>query len=268
MSEGPVFATEVLRFQYERAAQPALTDLTLAVERGDFWAVIGPNGSGKSTLLRLLLGVLEPASGRALYAGRPARDWPRRELARRVGVVSQSEEPAFPIAVRELVAMGRYPHLGPWRAPGPADEAAIERAMARCQLNGLSDRPLSHLSAGERQRARIARALAQEPDTLALDEPTASLDIAHEMEIFELLSEFADEGGTVFVVTHNLNLASRFASRLLLLDGGRAIASGSPADVLDESTVERVYQWPVRTLPYPEPGRDEGAPQIIPLRRR
>jgi iron complex transport system ATP-binding protein len=124
---------------------------------------------------------------------------------------------------------------------------------------------MSTLSGGERQRARLARALAQEPAALALDEPTAALDVSHEMAIFELLRELARAGTTILVVTHNLNLAARYADRLVLLHGGRVAAQGTPAEVLTRETVERVYGWPVRIVPHPGPGPDAGAPQVVPL---
>jgi iron complex transport system ATP-binding protein len=261
-----VLATDALTFRYGGARVPAVDTLDMSVQAGAFHAVIGPNGSGKSTLLKLLLGVLAPTSGSARFLDRPVADWNRRDLARRIGVVAQNEELVFPVTVRELVSMGRYPHLGAWRRAGRQDAEAVARALARCELEELAARPVSTLSGGERQRARLARALAQEPSTLVLDEPTASLDIAHEMTMFELLSALAaDDGVTVLVVTHNLNLAARYADRILLLDRGRAVAEGPPAQVLVRESIERVWEWPVHVFAHPGPGRDAGAPQIVPL---
>jgi iron complex transport system ATP-binding protein len=175
---------------------------------------------------------------------------------------------AFPITVREMVAMGRYPHLGTLGRPGPEDREAIDEAMERCDVVELAERPISTLSGGERQRALIARALAQRPDTLVLDEPTVSLDIRHEMTIFELLADLArDDGVTVVLVTHNLNLAARYADRVLLLDRGSRVAEGTPHDVLSREVVESVYGWPVVLSAHPGPGSGTGAPQIIPLSR-
>ncbi|MBX6364710.1 MAG: ABC transporter ATP-binding protein [Gemmatimonadetes bacterium] len=266
---GAVLEAAGLGFRYPGAAAPALTDVDLRVLPGEIRAVLGPNGSGKSTLLRLLLGVLRPDAGRALYLGRPVAAWPRRELAARVGVVHQAEEAVFPITVRELVAMGRYPHLGAWRAAGPADRRAVELALERCDVAHLADRSVATLSGGERQRARLARALAQEPETLVLDEPTASLDIRHEMRILELAAALAREAGvTVLLVTHNLNLAARYADRLLLLDRGRVAAEGPPRAVVTRDTIERVYGWPVAITEHPGPGRDAGAPQVVALAGR
>jgi iron complex transport system ATP-binding protein len=265
-SIGPAFGVENVEFAYRGSPRLVVHDATFTIRPGTIQAVIGPNGSGKSTLLKLLLGVLRPASGSVRYEGREVVEWNRREIAKRIGVVSQSEEHTFPISVRELVAMGRYPHLGPWRRSSQADEMAIETAMERCAVSELSARPVDQLSGGERQRARIARALAQEPVTLVLDEPTVQLDIAHEMAIFDLLADLCrKDGTTVVIVTHNLNLAARYASALLLLSRGGIVADGAPADVLTRDVIEQVYGWPVRVVPHPGPGPDEGAPQIVPL---
>lgn len=254
-----------LTFRYPDAPRPAVDGVTLELPAGGCTAVLGPNGSGKSTLLRLLLGTLAPASGTVEFGGRPLSGWSREALAREVGVVPQGEENAFPLTVRELVAMGRYPYLGPWRRPGPDDHAAVDRALRRCDVHAVAERGVGTLSGGERQRARVARALAQEPATLALDEPTAALDVAHEMAIFELLRALGRAGTTVLVITHSLNLAARYADRLVLMEGGRVAADGPPADVLRRETVERVYGWPVSVVPHPGPGPDAGAPQVVPL---
>jgi iron complex transport system ATP-binding protein len=252
-------------FRYPEADVNALEGVSMEAPAGGCTAVLGPNGSGKSTLLRVLLGTLAPSAGTAEFDDRPLAAWSRPELARAVGVVPQGEEAAFPISVRELVAMGRYPHLGPWRREGAADRRTVEEAMRRCDVADLGARPVANLSGGERQRTRVARALAQEPRALALDEPTAALDVSHEMAIWELLRELARAGTTVLVVTHNLNLAARYADRLVLLHRGRVAAAGTPAQVLTRDTVERVYGWPVRVVAHPGPGPDAGAPQIVPL---
>jgi len=264
MSE--VFQATAVDFRHAGALQPTLRSVDVSVAAGTFTAIIGPNGSGKTTLLRLLLGALQPDAGTIRYIDRTLADWPRAELARRIGVVTQREEQPFPITVRELVAMGRYPHLGALRRAGRADDIAVEMALERCAIGDVAGRPMDQISGGERQRARIARALAQQPATLVLDEPTAALDFAHEMAIFELLAGLRrDHGVTVLIATHNLNLAARYAGRLLLLDRGRVAANGTPADVLTNTILEPVYRWPLVEYPHPGPGRDHGAPQITTL---
>lgn len=266
MSRVPTFSTHGLCYRYPGAPRVALTELTMSVEPGELYAVIGPNGSGKSTLARLLLGLLRPSAGESRFEERPAKSWDRRELACRVGVVPQSEELAFPLTVRALVSMGRYPHIGAWRPERAQDVAAVERALYACDVRDLADRLVTRLSGGERQRARIARALAQEPDTLVLDEPTAALDIAHEMAIFELLDRLRREQGvTVLLVTHNINLAARYATRMLLLEGGRTVAEGPPRAVVTRARIEQSYHWPVQVFPHAGPGPDTGAPQVTPL---
>jgi iron complex transport system ATP-binding protein len=263
----PHFELSALTARYSPATPPVLDDISVQVPAAGFYAVIGPNGSGKSTLLRVLLGLLLPESGVVRIAGRPLAAWHADERARTIGVVAQSEEFPFPITVRELVGMGRYPHLGPWRSAGPADHAAIEHAMRQCALLELGNRPVATLSGGERQRARLARALAQQPAALVLDEPTAALDIAHEMTMFELLRALRrDAGVTVLIVTHNLNLAARYADRMLLLDRGQVAAEGAPAAVITRANIERVYEWPVAVFTHDDPVAPH-APQIVPLAR-
>jgi len=250
-----------LTVRYPNATTPALDSVSMVVPSGAFYAVLGPNGSGKSTLLRALLGMVPHATGQAHVFGRPVSDWDRRALAREAGVVTQSESLAFPITVRELVAMGRYPYLGALQSETPTDREAISKAMRMCDIESLAQRFLSTLSGGEVQRTRVARALAQEPNVLLLDEPTASLDVRHEMEILELLRASADRGMTVFLITHHLDLAARFADRLLLLDRGRVAAEGEPREVLREETLRRVYEWPISVSDDPA----TGLPRVTPL---
>ncbi len=238
-------AAQGLVVRYPGSARPALDGVSLEVPDGSFYAVLGPNGSGKSTLVKALLGSVPLSAGRALLDGKAVSDWTRRERARAVGVVPQGEVISFPLTVREMVAMGRYPHLGALAAEREQDRAAVRRALEQCDIVELARRDVTTLSGGELQRARIARALAQEPRALVLDEPTASLDIRHEMAILELLGASAAGGMTVVVVTHGLDLAARFAERMLLLERGRVAAEGSPAEVLRADVLERVYRWPI-----------------------
>lgn len=248
------FETHDLVFRYGRGLPAALDGVTLRVPAGSFYAVLGPNGSGKSTLLRALLGGIIPETGRVILDGRDLPGWGRRELARAVGAVTQSESIAFPLTVRHLVEMGRYPHLGPIRGLSRKDIAVVEQALERCDVLGLADRDVGTLSGGEFQRARVARALAQEPRALILDEPTQALDVKHEMEILGLLKKSANGGMTVILITHHLEAASRFADRLLLMDRGKVAAEGSPEEVLRDEILERVYHWPMSVRPDPLTG--------------
>jgi iron complex transport system ATP-binding protein len=248
--------------RYPGLAAPALDGVSLDAGPGALHAVLGPNGSGKSTLVRALLGLTELEAGRVTLDGRTAAEWDRRERARAVGVVSQSETISFPLTTRELVAMGRYPHLGALSGESAVDRAAIGDALDACAIADLSDRDVTTLSGGELQRTRIARALAQEPRALVLDEPTASLDIRHEMAILELLRASADRGLTVLLITHGLDTSAQFADRMLLLSHGRVAAQGTPTDVLREDVLAEVYGWPVSVRPDPE----TGAPRVTPRR--
>lgn len=241
---------------------PALDGVSIEVESGSLYAVLGPNGSGKSTLMRALLGISPLLAGRVTFDGRSSGEWERRERARSVGVVTQSESIAFSLTTRDLVAMGRYPYLGALEAEGDADRAAIAAALEACDVTELAGRDVTTLSGGEFQRARIARALAQEPRALILDEPTSSLDIRHEMGILELLRASADGGMTVVLITHGLDRAAEFADRMLLLSRGTVAAEGEPVDVLRENVLEAVYGWPVAVRADPE----TGAPRVAPRR--
>ncbi len=255
-------AAREVAVRYPGAERLPLDGVSMDVPDGRLYAVLGPNGSGKSTLMKALLGVVPLASGEVEMDGRPLASWTRRELARQVGVVAQSESVAFPLTVRELVAMGRYPHLGALGGERDEDRAAVARALEQCDVTELAHRDVTTLSGGELQRVRIARALAQEPRALVLDEPTSSLDIRHEMAILELLRAWADEGMTVVVVTHGLDLAARFADRILLLSRGKVAAQGTPEEVLTSAVLEEVYRWPIAVQPDPA----TGAPRVTPLR--
>ena len=178
--------------------------------------------------------------------------------------MSQREEPAFPLAVHDYIALGRHPHAHVWSAVDPAGRTAIDRAIVEAEVEPLIDRTTDELSGGEWQRVRIARALAQDASALVLDEPTTYLDIAHEMSAFELLDALARRNQAILVVSHQLNLVARFAHRVVLLHDGRVAASGSPAEVMRGDVLERVYDWPLVVTRDPA----VGAPALLPLRGR
>ena len=247
--------------RYRRRTTVALDGVSCQVSGSELVAVVGPNGSGKTTLVRALLGLVPIERGGVLIDDRPVAQWPRRLLAQVVGVVGQQEEAVFPLSVAETVMLGRYARLGPLARPGPEDRAAVQRALERCDILDLAERSIDTLSGGEWKRVRVARALAQEPRALVLDEPTASLDVRHEMELFELFRTLVDGGLAGLVITHHLNLAARFAHRIILLDRGSVVAVGTPAEVLRQETLSRVFEWPVAVTTW-----YGGAPQVVPLR--
>jgi iron complex transport system ATP-binding protein len=239
----------------------ALDGVSCGVTGGRFLAVVGPNGSGKTTLVRALSGLVRLERGEVRVEGRPLAQWTRPALARVLAVVPQGEEVAFPLRVEETVMLGRYARLGPFAAPGAADRAAVADALSRCDVAAFAGRTIDSLSGGEWQRVRLARALAQEPRVLVLDEPTTSLDVRHEMELFELVRRLVDGGLAGLVITHHINLAARFADRMILLSAGRAAAEGPPAEVLRRETLREVFRWPVAVTTW-----CDGSPQVVPLR--
>lgn len=259
-----MIAFDAVAARYPRQAALALDGVTLAAPAGQVTAVVGPNGSGKSTLVRALLGRLPLERGTITVDGADIAALPARERARRVAVVPQRESATFPLAVRELVALGRHPHLGGFAGWSAADEAATAAAIEAAGIGDLVDRGSDELSGGEWQRVRIARALAQRAPALVLDEPTTFLDIAHEMSVFELLATLAGEGIAVLLVSHQLNLVARFAAQIVLLHRGVVAAAGSPNDVMRGEILERVYDWPVVVTRDPA----VGAPALVPLRGR
>lgn len=264
----PLWRVNRVSFRYPGTQTDAVAGVSLEVAAGGITAFIGPNGGGKSTLAHLLLGLHRPSAGTVLFRGQAAHAWPRAALALEVGVLPQGEEMALPLRVREVVAMGRYPHVGAWRAMKESDQNAVASALDATNTADLSDRLLMTLSGGERQRVRLARVLALGAPALILDEPTAALDIRHEMEIFELIRSLGDRGRTVLIVTHNLNLAARYADELVLLADGRVVANGPPPAVLQESTLYQVYGWPMRVTDYPGRRPDIHFPLVVPLTKR
>ncbi|MCD6416041.1 MAG: heme ABC transporter ATP-binding protein [Planctomycetes bacterium] len=231
-----------------------LEDVSLHVARGEVVGLVGPNGSGKSTLLRLMGGFLRPSSGELLLEGRAVRQMQRRELARRLAFLPQSPASAFSFTSRQVVAMGRFPYQGAFGFMRPEDARAVKLAMEETHTAYLAERSLATLSGGEKQRVLIAAILAQEPALMLLDEPTAALDIHHRVEVLALLRALAGKGIAVALVTHDLNAAARFCDRLVLLSGGRAVRSGTAAEVMEAELLAQVYDAPVRVAQHPISG--------------
>ena len=241
---------------------PVLRGVSLTVGRGEVVGLVGPNGAGKSTLLRVVTRLVEPASGEVLIEGRALGERSRRELARSVAVVQQLPEAPPAMRVRELVLLGRHPHLGLLARESGRDVAIAEEAMRRAGCLELARRELGTLSGGERRRAFVARGLAQEAALLLLDEPTANLDAGAQGEILELVAELAAGGSGVLLVVHDLTLAAAYCDRIVLLAGGRVVAQGRPAEVVTTETVRAVYGEAVAVLAHPS----SGAPMVIPAR--
>lgn len=226
-------------------------------EPGTLTGIVGPNGAGKSTLARAML-ALVPASGSVRIDDIHAAAMPRADLARRIAYLPQGQTLHWPLTVERLVGLGRLPHLAPMSRIGDADAAAIEQAMERADVLSLRDRIATELSGGERARALFARALAVEAPALIADEPLASLDPGHQIDVMDLLRAEADAGKLVLAVLHDLTMAARYCDRLLIVDGGRIVADGSPADVLTPDLLRTVYgidarvessgDWPTVTL--------------------
>ena len=227
-------------------------DASISIEPGRLLALVGPNGSGKSTLLRLLAGVWEPTAGAVTLDGAPLARVPRRALARAVALVPQDTHIAFAFSVREIVAMGRHAHLGRFERERAADREAIAEAMARADVAGIAERDATELSGGERQRVLIARSLATEARHLLLDEPTASLDVAHALDVLALCRRLADDGHAVAVALHDLNLARRYATDVLLR-AGTVVASGPTDRVLTPALVGDVFGVAVSIATPPPP---------------
>jgi iron complex transport system ATP-binding protein len=214
---------------------------SLTVDSGELVAVLGPNGSGKSTLLRVLSGVLAPSEGIASLFGEPIATLPRRSVARDVAVVAQSEEVAFGYTTREVVLMGRAAHQDAWMRARAEDLAVVDRSMQRCDVSDLANRPVADLSGGEQKRVALARAFAQTPRVLLLDEPTAFLDVRHQIALFDLLVEEVLRGLACVVVMHDLNLAAQYASRVALTNRGRLIAIGSVEEVMTYGRLRETF---------------------------
>lgn len=219
-----------------------LRRFSFKVEKGDFFIIIGPNGSGKTTLMKLIAGTIRPQSGEIKILDQPKISYTPRALARVVALVPQRLPVDLPFTVGEIVLMGRSPYQGVLGIEGKRDLEIAERAMQFTGVDQLSGANLIQLSGGEQQRVFIARAICQEPDIMLLDEPTASLDLAHQVRVMDLMEKLkAEKGITVIMVSHDVNLAAMYSDRVLLLKDGEALCEGSPAEVITFRQLEKAY---------------------------
>ncbi|HKS13955.1 MAG TPA: ABC transporter ATP-binding protein [Pseudomonas sp.] len=234
--------------------------LSIAIPDGAFTVIVGPNACGKSTLLAALSRLLAPVHGQVVLDGRDIHQLPARQVARRLGLLPQSAQAPDGISVAELVARGRYPHQSFLQQWSKADEQAVRQAMAATQVTALAERMIDELSGGQRQRVWIAMVLAQQTPLLLLDEPTTYLDIAHQIELLELLADLNRQGRTVVAVLHDLNQACRYATHLVAMKDGAIVAEGTPAAIFTETLVEEVFGLSSLIIPDPV----SGTPMVVP----
>ncbi|WP_040693925.1 ABC transporter ATP-binding protein [Nocardiopsis sp. L17-MgMaSL7] len=257
----PVLAAEGLTLGY--GADPVVRDLDLTIAEGEFTVIVGPNGCGKSTLLKALGRVNRPSTGRVLLHGRDVRAQRPKAVARQLALLPQSPLAPEGITVRALAARGRFPHHTLLRQWSPEDETAVSRALELAGLTDLAQVQVGSLSGGQRQRAWVAMVLAQDSGTLLLDEPTTYLDIAHQYDLLELFADLHRSGRTVVAVLHDLAQAARFATRVVMMDGGAVVADGTPEEVVTAERVASVFGLACDVVPDPR----TGTPLVIPHER-
>ena len=237
-----------------------LDGIDLELPDGDFTVIVGPNACGKSTLLRTLARLLRPSGGEVLLDGQDIRRLPTKQVARRIGLLPQSSTAPEGITVFDLVARGRYPHQSMLAGWSEQDEAAVDAALADTNVSDLADRAVDELSGGQRQRVWIAMVLAQETPLVLLDEPTTFLDIAHQLEVLELVQRLRTAGRTVVAVLHDINQAARYGSHLIAMSEGRIVAQGAPREVVTADLIEQVFGLRCRVIADP----DTADPVILP----
>lgn len=251
----PTLALDRVTLRYPGGTRDSLSDVTLSVQAGEVVALLGANGAGKSTLLRVAAALLRPTAGTAFIDGQDARELRRDAIARVASFVPQSEQAPTGFRVREVVAMGRAPHQGGWMQERPQDTLAIEEALRRCDVALLAARRMERLSGGEQRRVAVARALAQKPRLLLLDEPAAFLDVQHRLDLYaQVASVCRDEGIACVIALHDLDAAVRFATRVVLMREGRVAAEGSPAEVMTPERLGAALGARIATGVHPESG--------------
>jgi len=243
MGNGRIELLRVENFSCGYEGKKVVDNISFSVREGEFLVIIGPNGSGKTTLLRGLMQIIKPMKdGLVLYRGKEIFYMKRKEIAREIALLPQAVETSFNFSVDDFVLLGRYPHLGPFGYYSEDDFKIAQESMVATNTLHLRKRSISELSGGERQRVFIAQVLAQKPKIVLLDEPLTNLDIRFQVEVLDLLSTLNKNGLTVVLVLHDLNLASEYGERLILLDNGKIFREGKPEDVLDYRVIEEVYK--------------------------
>jgi iron complex transport system ATP-binding protein len=249
------------RLSVDLGRRSVLKGVSAAMQAGEFVGIIGPNGAGKSTMVRAMLGLVRPAGGEVRIDGRLLGELPPRAIAKALAYLPQGQTLHWPLGVERLVALGRLPHLAPLSRISDEDRAIIAEALERADVGHLAGRIATELSGGERARVMLARALAVGASGIVVDEPLAALDPGHQIDVMELLAREAASGALVVAVLHDLTMAARYCSRLLLIDGGRLVADGTPAEVLTAERLRTVYGIAALV------DTSNGAPVIVPLQR-
>jgi iron complex transport system ATP-binding protein len=258
MKHQGIISLEGINFSYSTVGPPVLKDLSLEIAAGEVTAILGPNGSGKTTLLFILLGMISPQKGEVLIDGEDQKGLPRSVRSRLMGLVPEDEHVPFDFSILEYVLLGRAPHLGLLELPKEMDYQVATEALDRAGLSALADRPVPSLSGGERQLAKVARALAQKPRVLLFDEPTAHLDLNNKGRVLDMIRAMADDGVAVVLTTHDPNAAAVVADHVVLLKAGQTVATGPVDVVLNSENLSQTYGLPVEVTSV------RGRPVVLP----
>lgn len=239
---------EAINVSYSYGANDALRNVSASFAAGSLAGILGPNGSGKSTLVKLLARVAAPSAGEVRYGGKSLREWRPKEYAQKVGYLPQENEIAFPMRAYDVVLAGRAPYLGRFQTESSVDHAIAEAALAECDAEQLRDRYVHEMSGGEKKRVLLARVLAGNPETIVLDEPLASLDLAHADQLSRLLRRIVEKGRSVVVVSHDFNWAASCCDRVLLMHRGALVAHATPREVLTSATIKAYFDVEVEVV--------------------